>query len=169
MNALIRENGGHVLEVDSLLHVHGTLPVDRIHVKQRREFFLFRLDAPHPCHDVPGTEVEPPDLGRRNIDIVVAGEIVFGTEEAKAVGHDFQDAGSDRIPVRRALQLLREMGQRVSRVRLRRSRLWRRGCLCRSHLRRRSCLPHLLLGPALFPAALHPSALSGISGSHCAG
>ncbi len=77
----------------------GILEIDRFDFDQR-EIALAVLGRPHLAGDgVAGAQIELPDLRRRDVNVVRAGQIVVfrRAQEAEAVGQAFQDAfGEDQ-------------------------------------------------------------------------
>src|SRR5205823_12440496 len=94
-----------VVEEDLLARLVGRLEVDRLDL-QEREIPLRVLRRSNLSGDgIAGAEVESPDLGWRDVNIVGPGQVVVvrRPEEAEAVGEDLEDAlGVDEPEIGRA-------------------------------------------------------------------
>ena len=96
-----RVKRGQVFEEGLLFRHLRALEVDRLH-PQQREVALAVLGRPHlPLDGVAGAQIEALDLGRRNVDVVGAGQVVVvrGTQEPIALGQNLQHAGGEDQPV----------------------------------------------------------------------
>ena len=85
---------GQVVEQDFAFAELRVLEIDGFNLEQREVALAFLGRPDMAGHRVPGPQIEPPDLGRRNIDVVRAGQVVVarGPEEPETVRQDFQDA-----------------------------------------------------------------------------
>ncbi len=88
-----------VVEEDALLAAGRRLEVDRLDLDQREVALAFLRRPDLPGHRVAGMQVELPDLRRRHVDVVGAGQVVVvgGPQEPEAVGQHFEHAlGEDQ-------------------------------------------------------------------------
>ena len=83
---------GKVVERDDIAFAFGHIMVDGFDLDHGEEAFLFARRADLSGHEVAGFEGKAPHLGGTEIDVLGTGEvaIVGGTEEAEAVGQDFE-------------------------------------------------------------------------------
>ena len=96
-----------VVEEDLVLRSLRRLVVDRLDLQQR-EVPLRVLRRTHlPGDRVARPEVEPADLGRRDVDVIGSGQVVVvgRPEEPESVGEDLEDAFSVDEPVPLCLSL----------------------------------------------------------------
>ena len=101
-----------VVEEGLVARLLGRLEVDRLDLEQG-EVALGVLGRPHLAGDgVAGAQVEAPDLGRRDVDVVGARQVVVvgRAQEAEAVGQHLEHAlGEDEpVPLRLPLQDLED-------------------------------------------------------------
>src|SRR5262249_7275451 len=101
-----------VVEQRLVARLLGRLEVDRLDLQQR-EVPLGVLRWAHLTGDrVAGAQVEPPDLGRRHVNVVRAGEVIVvrRSQEAESVRKDLQHAfrEDETIALRLALQDLED-------------------------------------------------------------
>ena len=98
---LLRVERGQVVEEDLLAGLVRALEVDGLHL-QEGEVALRIPGGPHlPGDGVSRPQVEAPDLGWRDVDVVGTREVVVvrGSEEAESVGKDLQDARGENQSV----------------------------------------------------------------------
>src|SRR5262245_24917988 len=111
LQPLIRVERRQIVEMDLVALLFGVLEIDGVDLEQR-VIALAVFRAPDLAFDgIAGAETEAPDLRRRHVDVVGAGEIVRvgRAEEADAVLENFHDAGAGGLDVaRRALLQNRE-------------------------------------------------------------
>ena len=88
---LIRENGGHVLEIVSLLTFAWMETIDGCHIQKGTEFLTLGLDPDISLDNISGLQIKSPDLGRGNINVILTGKIVLASDEAEAIRHNFQN------------------------------------------------------------------------------
>ncbi len=99
--ALIRIEGRQVVEEDLVPGHRRVFEIDRLHLEEG-EIALAVLGGPDLAGDgVAGAQIEAPDLGGRDVNIVGPGQIVVirGPEEPEAVRQDLQDAAAEDHPV----------------------------------------------------------------------
>ena len=89
---LVREDRRHVFEIKASFRVFRISSVDGIDKKQCGKLLALRPDPDMALDDIAGLQIETPDLAGRNIDIIIAGQIVCGADESIAVRHNFQNS-----------------------------------------------------------------------------
>jgi hypothetical protein len=90
---VVREQRGQLLEGLSLLGGLGIHAVHRFDLEQR-EVLLVVLRLPHLAGDrVPLTEHEPAHLRERDVDVLRAGQVPGGAQEAVALGQHVEESG----------------------------------------------------------------------------
>ena len=88
-----------VVEVDLVARLVRVLEIDRVDLEQREIALAFLRAADLAFDRVAGPQREAPDLRRRHVDVVGAGEIVGvrRAQEAEAVLQHFDDALADDV------------------------------------------------------------------------
>ena len=83
-----------VVEEDLVARFFGRLEVDRVDLDEREVALALFGRTDLPGDGVAGTQVEAPDLRRRDVDVVGAGQVVVfrRAQEAEAVGQALQHA-----------------------------------------------------------------------------
>ena len=96
---LIGEQRREVVEIDLVLGLFRILEIERVDFEQREITFAFFRAADVAFDGVAGAKAEAADLRGRDVDVVGAGQVVGvgRTEEAKAVGENFDDAFADNV------------------------------------------------------------------------
>ena len=102
---LVGEDRGQGVEVQPSRRLLWRHAVDRLH-SQQGEKALGLLGRPHLSgYPVTRSQVEAPDLGWRHVDIVLAGNVSEGAQEAVAVGQNLQDSLGKKEAVLLGLRL----------------------------------------------------------------
>ena len=109
LQPLVRIERRQIVEMDLVPRLLRVLEIDRVALQQREIALALLRAANHAFDRVAGAQAEPPDLGRRNIDVVGAGEVVGvgRAQEGEAVLQDLDDALADDLDVD-ARQLLED-------------------------------------------------------------
>ena len=104
---LLRIERRQVLEEQLVARLIGRLEVDRLDLDQREVALAF-LRRPNLSGDrVAGLQIEPPDLRRRDVDVVRSGQVVVvgRAQEPEAVGQHFEHAFREDEPALLGLRL----------------------------------------------------------------
>src|SRR5690606_19322785 len=96
---LVGEDGGHAVEVEPFRRLLGIDAVDGLDAQQGDVALVVLGVTGLTGNQVPGPQVEAPDLGRRDVDVLLGGQVVARTEEAVAFGRDVQDALAEQVAV----------------------------------------------------------------------
>ena len=99
--------GREIVEEDLVACFFGGLEVDGFDLDQREVFLALVRGADVAADRVAGFEIELADLGRRDINVVGAGQVVVigRAQEAVTVGEDLEDALSEDVSFFFALRL----------------------------------------------------------------
>ena len=90
--ALIRKDRCHAFKVIPFRGLGRCITIDQLDKQERGKFLLLCMYTGIPAHDIPCFQAELPDLGRRNVHIILTRKIVVGTDKSIPVRHHLQHA-----------------------------------------------------------------------------
>ena len=99
LQPLVRIKRCQIVEMDLVADFLRVFEVDRIDLQQREIAFAFLRTADRPFDRIAGLQRKPPDLRRRNVDIVRAWQIVRvgGPQKTKAILQHLHHAFADDL------------------------------------------------------------------------